>query len=206
MKLMPASIVAGVCALTATVAAAPPPSTILRARPGNLSLENQRADADDLSRLSSTTMLNRFIRAGLLVAVPASTAHYYLNNIPAAYRYLRPWSKLFLTRLSRQFHARFGKKLRVTSVVRTVGLQNSIAKRNGNAAAAYGPQRSTHLTGATLDISKKGMTGREVAWMREVLHSLKTKEYLHAIEEFQQSAFHVMVFRNYPVYVESLAR
>ena len=149
-------------------------------------------------------MLRRFVRARLLVPVPLRAGRFYLSAIPASYRYLRPWSKLFLDRLSSQYRARFGKPLKVTSLVRTVSLQEGLTRRNGNAAPAYGPHRSSHLTGATLDISKKGMTTKEIDWMRRVLHSLKIKGYVHAVEEFQQSAFHVMVFRSYPQYVKSL--
>ncbi len=151
-------------------------------------------------------MVRRFAKAKLLVRVPSRTRYYYTRNIPANYRYLRPWSKLFLDRLSEQYYARFKKKLRVTSLVRTVALQNSIARRNKNAAAAHGPKRSSHLTGATLDISKKGMTRREIEWMRRVLYSLHQQGYLYAVEEFQQPTFHIMVHRNYPKYVAALER
>lgn len=150
-------------------------------------------------------MVRRFVRAGLLVSVPNQTRHYYLKSIPAAYRYLRPWSKLFLTRLSAQFHARFRTRLRVTSLVRTVSFQRSLARRNRNAAAADGPRRSSHLTGATMDISKKGMTGAQLGWMRQVLSPLKAKGLIHAIEEFQQGAFHVMVHKKYLEYAASQA-
>jgi hypothetical protein len=125
--------------------------------------------------------------------------------VPAANRYVRPWTKLFLERLGRQFHARFGKPLRVTSLVRTVAYQNALRRRNRNAASPYGPKRSSHLTGASLDISKKGMRAAEVAWLRRVLASIKEKGYLFAIEEFRQPNFHIMVYRNYPDYVEELA-
>ncbi|HFB98989.1 MAG TPA: hypothetical protein ENJ62_07600 [Bryobacterales bacterium] len=179
---------------------------LLRARWDSQIVQNRRADADDLSRMRDVAMVRRFARAGLLVPVPSRTKYYYTRYIPAKYRYLRPWSKLFLDRLSRQYYARFRKKLRVTSLVRTVALQNAIRRRNKNAASPYGPRRSSHLTGATLDISKKGMGPAELAWMRRVLHSLKRKGYLYAVEEFQQPTFHIMVFRNYPRYVAALEK
>ncbi len=179
---------------------------LLRARWDSQIVQNRRADADNLSRMKNVAMVRRFVRAGLLVPVPHRTKYYYTRNIPAKYRYLRPWSKLFLDRLSRQYYARFRKKLRITSLVRTVALQNAIRRRNKNAASPYGPRRSSHLTGATLDISKKGMGPRELAWMRRVLHSLKQKGYLYAVEEFQQPTFHVMVYRNYPKYVAALQK
>lgn len=179
---------------------------LLRASSDSQIAQNRRADADDLSRMTDVAMVRRFADAGLLVRVPSRTKYYYTRYIPAKYRYVRPWSKLFLDRLSQQYYARFRKKLRVTSLIRTVALQNSIGRRNKNAASAYGPRRSSHLTGATLDISKKGMSSREIAWMRRVLHSLHEKGYLYAVEEFRQPTFHIMVHRSYPKYVAALER
>ena len=177
---------------------------LLRASSDSQTIQNQQADDDDLSRMTNVAMVRRFADAGLLVRVPSRTEHYYTRYIPTKYSYLRPWSKLFLDRLSSQFHARFKKRLRVTSLVRTVALQKALTKRNDNAAAAYGEKRSSHLTGATLDISKNGMTAEEIAWMRKVLQSVKDRGYLYAVEEFNQPTFHIMVYRSYPEYVAIL--
>ena len=177
---------------------------LLRASSDSQTIQNQQADDDDLSRMTNVAMVRRFADAGLLVRVPSRTEHYYTRYIPTKYSYLRPWSKLFLDRLSSQFHARFKKRLRVTSLVRTVALQKALTKRNDNAAAAYGEKRSSHLTGATLDISKNGMTAEEIEWMRKVLQSVKDRGYLYAVEEFNQPTFHIMVYRSYPEYVAIL--
>ena len=169
-------------------------------------IQNHRADADHLSRMLSVGMIHRFVRNGYLVSVPSRTRSWYLHAIPAANRYCRPWTKLFLERLGRQFHAKFGDRLRITSLVRTVKSQISLSHRNGNAANAFGPLRSSHLTGATVDISKHSMTAREQRWMRDVLFSLREKGYLYAIEEFQQPTFHIMVYRSYLDYVANVTR
>jgi hypothetical protein len=197
------AVLAAVICPAAGLGAAP---GLLKASRSSLTVQNRRADTDDLSRMRDRAMVRRFARAGLLARVPVRTRYYYLRYIPSSYRYIRPWSKLFLDRLSRQYYARFKKKVRVTSLVRTVGLQKALRRRNANAAPAYGARRSPHLTGATLDISKKGMTGKELAWMRRVLSSLKTKKYLYAVEEFGQPTFHIMVHKNYPKYVKGLQR
>ena len=197
-------IVVGLACPLASLAASS--KSLLRANWDSQIVQNRRADADDLSRMTNVAMVQRFVRAGLLVPISSSTKYYYTRYIPAKYRYLRPWSKLFLDRLSSQYYARFKRKLRITSTVRTVALQSGIGKHNKNAASAYGSRRSSHLTGATLDISKNGMKQRELDWMRRVLHSLKLKGYLYAVEEFQQPAFHIMVYRNYPEYVAALTK
>jgi hypothetical protein len=179
-----------------------PPS--LRADSQSQIIQNKRADRDKLSRFDDSVMVQRFARLQLLDQVPAKTRSYYVHAIPAQYQYLRPWTKLFLDRLGSQFRRRFGKPLRVTGLTRSASYQKSLRRRNGNAAAPSGPKRSVHLTGACLDISKKGMTGREVSWMRRVLSSIKQKGYLYPVEEFKQPNFHIMVYRNYPQYVAKL--
>ena len=160
-------------------------------------VQNSRADAQDLSRMASVDMIERFSENGLLVQVPEKTRNYYLYAIPAQYRYLRPWSKLFLDELGADYFARFKDPLRVTSLVRTERQQMKLAGRNVNAARATGSRRSSHLTGATLDISKRFMSSEQQDWMRQTLYSLKKRGYLYAIEEFNQPTFHIMVYRDY---------
>ncbi len=149
-------------------------------------------------------MVQSWSRLELLVPVPAKTANFYVHRIPAEYRYVRPWTRLFLDRISSQFRRRFGRPLRITSLTRTVEYQHQLSRRNGNAASPYGEKRSSHLTGASLDISKKGLSGAQVSWLRRVLLSIHKKQYVFAVEEFYQPNFHVMVHRNYPEYVEML--
>jgi hypothetical protein len=180
--------------------------SLLVADTSSQQVQNARADADNLSRMHDIAMVRRFARHGYLVSVPSSAHYYYLHGVPAPYRYCRPWTKLFLERLSRQYYAKFGTRLRVTSLVRTVGSQTRLAKRNGNAADATGSDQSSHLTGATLDISKHSMSPRGRSWMRDVLYSLRQAGYLYAIEEFEEPVFHVMVYANYPRYVKRLNR
>jgi hypothetical protein len=176
----------------------------LVARPSSQFIQNERANDYHLSRMRNIAMIRRFHADGLLVSVPARTRFYYLHRIPAAYRYLRPWARTFLDRLSREFYATFHQRLRVTSMVRTVALQRRLLHRNGNAANATGAYRSSHLTGATLDISKHFMGPREQAWMRHVLYRLANRGYLYAIEEFEEPCFHIMVYPTYADYVSRI--
>lgn len=180
--------------------------TVLVADATSSLTQNSRADNEHLTRMADMAMVRRFARHGYLVSVPESTTTYYVHDIDAAYRYCRPWTKQFLTRVSRQFYARFGEPLRVTSLVRTEQSQRRLLRTNGNAADAEGPTRSSHLTGATIDISKRFMSDAEIAWMRTVLYSLREQGRLYAIEEFYQPTFHVMVYRNYAQRVKKLRR
>ncbi len=174
----------------------------LRATTSSQAEQNKLADEDHLSRMQDKQMLQRWTRLQLLVPVKDRTRDYYLHAVPVDYRYLRPWAHLLLTRLASQFRARFGRPLRVTSLVRTVSYQRQLARRNSNAAASTGPKASAHLTGACLDISKREMTRSQQSWVRNVLYQLRSKGYLYAIEEFTQPAFHILVLRRYEEYVQ----
>ena len=180
--------------------------SILTANRSSQAIQNARANAYHLSRMRNRAMILQFCREGNLVRVPVRTRFYYLDSISPAYRFLRPWTLLFLDRLSQEYYEKFGQPLRVTSLIRTVGSQARLTHTNPNAAEATGPDRSSHLTGATLDISKRFMSPRGQQWMRGVLFRLKRSGYLYAIEEFQEPTFHVMVFPNYRQYVAQLTR
>lgn len=173
----------------------------LRATSSSQAEQNRLSDSDHLSRMQNKSMVQRWARLELLEPVRDKTRDYYLHAVPADYRYLRPWAHVFLHRLSRQFRSRFGHPLRVTSLLRTVSYQKALARRNANAAPSTGPKASVHLTGACLDISKKGMTRSQQSWVRNVLDQLRKQEYIYAIEEFRQPTFHVLVLRRYEEYV-----
>lgn len=188
-----------VCVLALPLVASPVPN--LRADSKSQLTQNERANVDHLSRMANDAMVARWARLKLVVPVPEKTRDFYLHSVSKQGRFLRPWAKLLLDRLSQQYRARHKKQLRVTSLLRTVSYQNNLRKRNGNAAASTGPKASLHLTGACLDISKKGMTRAQQGWVRGVLSSLHNKNYLFAVEEFQQPVFHVMVHRSYEDFV-----
>jgi hypothetical protein len=193
-------------ALSVLAPAARAQSRQLTANGSSQIIQNVEADRQDLTRMVDAAMIARFAGSGFLVPVHEESSHYQVDTVASAYRYTRPWTKLFLDRLSTQYSSRFGKKLRVTSLVRSVDHQKQLARRNGNAAEADGPKQSSHLTGATIDISKRFMSAKEQRWMRNLLVSLKNAGYLYAIEERQQPVFHVMVYKNYPEYVRRLTR
>ena len=195
------SLVAVLLASVLVALIAAPAEADLRADTSSQVKQNELADNDHLSRMKDKAMVQRWARLQLLVPVKERTRDYYLHAVPADYRYLRPWAYLFLQRLGQQFRNRFGHPLRVTSLVRTVSYQRSLARRNGNAAPSSGPKASVHLTGACLDFSKRDMTRTQLSWVRNVLISLREQGYLYAIEEFRQPAFHVLVLRKYEDYV-----
>lgn len=169
----------------------------LPASPRHLVRENTRADADGLSRLRTRASLDRFVRAGLLVQLPEEARGFRVVGVPSWRRVARPWTRRFVQQLGEALHALFGNRLRVTDLTRTEAVQEALGEWNGNAAPARGAVASTHLTGASVDLSKVEHSDVELAWLRLVLGRLTARGLVSAIEEFAQPHFHVLVFRAY---------
>jgi hypothetical protein len=81
--------------------------------------------------------------------------------------------------------------------VRTVEYQKRLMRTNHNAAEAEGDIVSPHLTGATIDIAKSGLSKKEMLWMRNQLLNYQNAGVLDVEEEFRQRCFHITVYKNY---------
>jgi hypothetical protein len=172
----------------------PPP---LRSSSDSLERQNERLDAEGLERIEDERDLSARIARKLLVPIPATAALDVNPNLPNHRRYCRPWTARFLADISRAHQSAFHKPLRVSSAVRTVEYQKRLMETNGNAAPAEGDVVSPHLTGAAIDIPKDGFTKQEIAWMRSRLLALQLAGKIDVAEEFQQSCFHIVVYRSY---------
>jgi hypothetical protein len=155
------------------------------------------ADSEGLERILDEDDLADRIAQKLLVPVPASSALAVNDNLPENHRYCRPWTAKFLSDLARAHLAKFGHPIEVSSAVRTVEYQKQLKMSNGNAAAAEGDVVSPHLTGATVDVAKRGMGRSELGWMRGWLLQLQRAGTIDVEEEFRQQCFHISVYKNY---------
>lgn len=168
--------------------------------------QNQMADHDGLTRVRDDDDLNDLRREHKLVPLPDNEAVHVDDRLPLNRRYSRPWTAVFLAVLSRDFYASFHEPLQLTSAVRTVQIQQRLLHTNGNAAPIAGETASPHLTGQAIDIGKRGLTMPQIAWMRAYLEPLIQAGKIDVEEEFQQSCFHISVYRSYTTPVrESLA-
>jgi len=172
----------------------PPP---MRGSLTSLERQNEKAEAEGLERIEDEQDLSDRIARKMLVPVPASAALTVNEDLPEHHRYCRPWTARFLADLARAYAAQFHGPLEVSSAVRTVAYQKHLMAVNGNAAAAEGDIVSPHLTGATVDIAKKGMTRQEIGWMRAWLTPLQSAGKIDVEEEFQQACFHITVYKSY---------
>ena len=166
--------------------------------------QNVRSEEDGLLRIQDDASLLSMRREGTLVAVPASSALAVDERLPANRRYCRPWTAQFLADLSRVHYGRFHRPLQVNSAVRTVEYQRHLERVNGNAAPADGDIASPHLTGATVDIAKKGLAMDEIGWMRAYLAPLQAAGRIDVEEEFYQACFHITVYRSYDAKARTL--
>jgi hypothetical protein len=169
----------------------------LRGSLESLERQNARLDADGLERIEDEADLADRIEHGLLVPIPASDALAVNPELPAMHRYCRPWTADFLADLALAHSVEFHRPIEVSSAVRTIEYQKRLMRTNGNAAPAEGDIASPHLTGATVDIAKAGMSRAEIAWMRQRLLRLEVDGKIDVEEEFHQSCFHIAVYKSY---------
>lgn len=159
--------------------------------------QNEMADLDGLGRVQNDADLDAMRERGMLVSLPASNGLGVDDRLPMNRRYSRPWTATFLNDLARAHYAHFHTPLQVNSAVRTVEFQHHLIHINGNAAPADGDTASPHLTGQAIDLAKRGMPLAEIAWMRGYLLPLIESGKIDVEEEFQQSCFHISVYRSY---------
>ena len=159
--------------------------------------QNERSEEEALERIEDDADLQDRITRGMLVRVPESAALSVNPGLPGDRRYCRPWTANFLTDLSRAHNSVFHKPLVVSSAVRTVEYQKHLMRINHNAADAEGDVVSPHLTGATIDIAKSGLSRKEMQWMRNELLAYQNAGLIDVEEEFHQRCFHITVYKNY---------
>jgi hypothetical protein len=169
----------------------------LRGTHDSLVRQNTRSEEEALERIEDDADLADRISRGMLVRVPESAALAVNTALPEDRRYCRPWTAEFLTDLSRAHQSQFHTPLMVSSAVRTVEYQKRLMRTNHNAADAEGDIVSPHLTGATIDIAKAGLSRREMLWMRNQLLAYQNAGVLDVEEEFRQRCFHITVYKNY---------
>jgi hypothetical protein len=163
----------------------------------SLERQNERDEAEGLTRIEDDAQLNAMRREGELVPLPLSVTLRVNPTLPVNRRYTRPWTHQFLIDAARAHYVRFHRSLEVNSAVRTVAFQRHLMRVNGNAAPAVGEDASPHETGATIDIAKKGLSLSEIAWMRAYLLPLEQAGKIDVEEEFYQSCFHITVYKSY---------
>ena len=159
--------------------------------------QNTMATNDGLIRIQNDAQLDRLRAEHELVNISSSPSLHVNDELPWNRRCARPWTVLFVTDIAQDFFDRFHQPLFLSSAVRTVRFQARLQRVNGNAAATWGEAASPHLTGQAIDLAKSNMSAAQIAWMRAYLLPLMTAGTIDVEEEFQQSCFHISVYRRY---------
>jgi len=146
------------------------------------------------------------------------------NGVPRERHVSRPWTRDYLFEIAQYFREiSGGKKLRVASLVRSRADQDGLSgmkkfyrrikgkikirmsKKRSFADCSSSAVCSTHLTGAAIDISLRGVTKKERKLLTERLLKDREDGRILVILERKGNHFHVFVLPEQPVFLmESL--
>jgi Family of unknown function (DUF5715) len=158
--------------------------------------ENEELDRLQLPRIADEYELLRFEAAQDLVPVAETDALKIAPDLIDSHRYCRPWTRDFLQDFSQAYYEQFHSPIQINSLVRTVEQQHRLRRWNRFAAPEFGDTASTHLTGVTFDMSRRGLTYEQYEWIRNYLLPLQAQGMVDPIEE-RQPVLHVVVYDKY---------
>jgi len=165
--------------------------------------ENVKLDAIQLPRIEDDDQLMILEDNEDLVPLSESRSLKIAANLLPNRRYCRPWTRDFAEDFGDAFYQQFHKPIQINSAVRTAEQQKKLRRYNHNAAPEAGETVSTHLTGVTVDISKRGLTRKEHAWVEQYFLPMRNAGVIDPIEERRQPVFHVVVFEGYTDWADS---
>jgi hypothetical protein len=161
----------------------------LRGSAASLDIQTEQAEEHDFTYLPGTAQVQRFVDAGLLVAVDGNR-DYSLKDV--SFPFARPEAKMFIERLAGQYRRACGEPLVVTSLTRPESHQ----PRNAS-------DRSVHPTGMAVDLRRPRGSCRQ--WLERTLLSLERQAVLEATAERRPPHYHVAIFpAQYAAYVDRL--
>ena len=158
--------------------------------------QNIELDKLQLPRINDDVELMRYELSQDLVPVSESDALKIAPNLQDNRRYCRPWTRDFLQDFSEAFYSEFHDPVQVNSLVRTAEQQRQLRRHNRFAAPEAGETASTHLTGVTVDLSRRGLSKSEYQWMLNYLMPLHEAGLVEPIEE-RQPVLHIVVYEKY---------
>lgn len=165
--------------------------------------QNLVIDEMDLPRIQDDEELEIREANQELVPVEDTESMSVASNLIENRRWCKPWTRDFLEDLSEAYYQQFHQPLMITSLVRTAEQQKKLRRHNHNAAPEEGDTVSTHLTGMTFDLYKRGMTRKQHKWIEDYFSPLKEAGLIDPIEERRQPVFHVTVFNEYTEWRDS---
>jgi ribosomal protein S10 len=176
-------------------------SASLRGSKDALRRQNQMATHDGLTRLRdhSPTHFRKVMEANDLVRLKDGVGLHVRSSMDGENRYCTYATRMFLKDLAANFYKEFHAVLTVTSALRSKEEQLHLREKlkNGNAASVSGPYATVHPTGAAVDITRRGLTKEQQAWMDARLKRYEGLKLIEATKEHRQPCYHVVVAEKY---------
>ncbi|HEV2854441.1 MAG TPA: DUF5715 family protein [Thermoanaerobaculia bacterium] len=143
--------------------------------------QNEQAQGHDFTYLKTSSDVRSFARKGLLVRLRGNS-DYRLAEDYVSFPYARPEVKVFIERLSDQYHSGCGERLIVTSLTRPITRQPPNASH-----------LSVHPTGMAADLRRSNRASCR-QWLEETLLYLEGRDVLEATREQHPPHYHVTLF------------
>jgi len=179
-----ASVILGLSVAVASTADA----GSLRGSPKSMKTQHKVAVDEDMTFLDTPAELRALVDKGILERIQNSD-DVTLSGV--SFPYARPAVRVFIDRLSAQYHAQTGERLVVTSLTRPTDLQ----PRNAH-------QLSVHPAGMAVDFRVPAKLDNRV-WLEKALLGLEESSVLDVTREHLPPHYHVAVFpQEYMAYVE----
>ncbi len=160
----------------------------------SLAYQNARADNACIPVIHDVKELAEYKKSHALVSLATYSQFKKDRRLGAEWYWARQEVADFLIFLDKQYQLEFHKKFIINSAVRTIEKQHALARYNKNAVPTEGDRASLHIRGMAVDIAKRGMTKKELQWMRIKLLFYEDNCFIDATEEDHQAVFHIVVF------------
>jgi hypothetical protein len=153
--------------------------------------QNLRAIELGLNQIQIETELKELAQNGTLVELTDTECYYVDRSVIKRLRlpkskkirteketkpvFVYPWAKAYLEKVAGDYSKKFHKRWRVTSGARSLWFHHEMTRKGSPyytpfAAKAESPlEESLHTRGNTFDISRRGMSLKEIKWMRNRL-------------------------------------
>jgi len=151
----------------------------LRGSPASIGNQYRAAHAYGYTFVKSSASVKKLVSGGQLVRVKPDN-HLVLHDV--SFPYVVPGAKVFLNRLSAQYHRACGEKLTVTSLLRPKDRQPA------NSAA-----KSVHPTGMAIDL-RIPRERKCRSWLERTLLALEKDRVLDVTRERRPPHYHVAVY------------
>jgi hypothetical protein len=143
--------------------------------------QNEEAQGHDFTYLRTSADVRGFVSQGLLVRLRGNS-DYQIASGYVSFPYARPEVKLFVERLSDQYHEACGERLVVTSLTRPLTRQPPNASH-----------LSVHPTGMAADLRRSNRASCRL-WLEDTLLLLEGKGVVEATREQHPPHYHVTLF------------